>query len=251
MGEKNKRGLVLSGGAAHCFAQLGVLKAMQEMQMAPDILSGASAGAVIGSLYADGHQPEEILEMFKNNKLFNFVNIKLNKLGLFDISGLKKILEKNLRTKRLEDLPKPLFIVATNISKAKPVYFKEGNLLDLVIASSSIPVVFRPVKIDDDFYVDGGVTDNFPLEPLKDVCQTIVGVNVNPIVGFNPEEGGLGQLAIHIFQMSVASGLEKKKKELDFYIEPIEMHKYSYIDLGAGKEMMEIGYKEAKRVMSK
>jgi NTE family protein len=248
---KYKTGLVLSGGAAHGFAHLGVIRAMEELRMEPDILSGSSVGAIIGSLYADGYQPEEILDMFQNNKLFDFINIKLKKLGLFDISGLKKLLEANLRTKLIEDLPKPLIITATNISRAKITYFQEGNLVDTVIASSSIPVVFKPVEINGDHYSDGGITDNFPVEPLKGICKVLVGVNVNPITGFNPDDHGLGQLAIHIFQMSVASGLERKKKELDYYIEPEEMHRYSYVDLGAGREMMEIGYKEAKRILGK
>ncbi|MEJ2593787.1 MAG: patatin-like phospholipase family protein [bacterium] len=248
-GNKYRSGLVLSGGAAHGFAHLGVLQAMEEMDIVPDIISGASAGAIVGSLYADGFSTEEILEMFANSNLLGFVSLKVRKQGLFDISGLRKIMKNNLRTKRIEDLKIPLVIATTNLDSATTAYFDKGNLVDVVLASSSIPVLFNPVVIGEKYYVDGGITDNFPVEPLVDVCEEITGVNVNPVGGFDPTGDGLLQLAVYTFHISVYSRVDAKRKYLDHFVEPKELASYSYLDLSAAREMSQLGYEEAKKVL--
>ena len=180
-GKKYSTGLVLSGGAARGFAHLGVIQALHERSIKPDIVSGVSAGSIVGSFYCDGFEPEEIFEIFRKNKIFKLVRLMFRRHGLLSISGLRKVLEKNLRTTRLEDLQKPLVITATNIENAKTSYFIEGNITDLVIASSSIPVLFNPPQIDGITYIDGGVTNNFPLEPLEKNCRHLIGVHVNPV----------------------------------------------------------------------
>jgi NTE family protein len=132
--------------------------------------------------------------------------------------------------------------------KGTTVYFKDGNLVDSVIASSSIPVVFRPKEIDGNFYVDGGVTNNLPAEPLIDICNELIGVNANPIGAYDPKKG-LAHMALHSFHLSVASGIEKKKKLFKYFIEPRELKNYAYYDIADGKEMFDIGYKEALKVI--
>ena len=87
--------------------------------------------------------------------------------GLLQISGIIKILESHLRAKTFEELKIPLFVSATDLNNGKIVYFSKGEILDPVIASASIPVFFKPVIINNIYYVDGGVLDNLPLYPLK------------------------------------------------------------------------------------
>jgi NTE family protein len=246
--EKYKSGLVLSGGAARGFAHLGVLKALEEKNMKPDIVSGVSAGSIVGSFYADGYKPDEILEIFEESKIFELVKVLFKKQGLFDISGLEKVLKKNLKSKTIEELNLPLVIAATNIKKGTTKYFKEGKLIDAVMASSSIPVVFKPREIGGVIYVDGGVTNNFPVEPIQDVCKKMIGVHVNPTGICDPAKG-LGHIALHSFHLSIASNIQEKKKLLEYFIEPEELKNYAYYDVSSGKEMFDIGYKEALKVL--
>ncbi|MCF8226851.1 MAG: patatin-like phospholipase family protein [Bacteroidales bacterium] len=241
-------GLVLSGGAARGFAHAGAIKAIEEHDIKPDIVSGVSAGSIVGSFYCDGFAPEEIFEIFQKNKIFKFVKPIFKKHGLLNISGLKKVLEKNLRTKRIEDLEKPLIITATNIEEGLTTYFSEGNLVDLVLASSSIPVLFDPTIIDDITYVDGGVTDNFPIAPLKGKCKKLIGVHVNPVGPFDRKKGLL-HIAASTFHLSIASGIEEKKKLLDHFIEPEKLSEFTYYDVKRGKEMYDIGYDKANDVL--
>jgi NTE family protein len=241
-------GLVLSGGAARGFAHAGVLKALKEKSIEPGIVSGVSAGSIVGSFYCDGFEAEEIYEIFEKNKIFNFVRLIFNKQGLLNINGLKKVLKKNLRTKRIEDLEKPFVITATNIEEAKTTYFTKGNLVDLVLASSSIPVLFEPAKIDGITYVDGGATNNFPLEPIEDICKKLIGVHVNPIGKYDPSKG-IMHMAVNTFHIMIAAGLEEKKKRLNYFIEPDKLKDYSYYDVKKGREMFDIGYDEAMEVL--
>ncbi|MEX0986809.1 MAG: patatin-like phospholipase family protein [Bacteroidales bacterium] len=249
-GKKFDTGLVLSGGAARGFAHAGVIKALNEHSIEPDIVSGVSAGSIVGSFYCDGFEPEEIFEIFEKNKIFEFVKLIFKKHGLLNISGLKKVLKKNLRTERIENLPKPLVITATNIEEARTTYFTEGNLVDLVLASSSIPVLFSPAKINGLTYVDGGVTNNFPLEPLENKCKELIGVHVNPIGSYDPNRGLL-HMALNAFHLSIASGIEFKREKLDYFIEPEKLIDFTYYDVKRGREMFDIGYAKAIEVLLK
>lgn len=141
-----------------------------------------------------------------------------------------------------------MIINATNISEGTTRYFTQGNLTEILIASSSIPIVFSPVNINGNFYVDGGVTNNFPVEPLKDICNEIIGVNVNPTGSFEVNEG-IGKLAMHAFHLSIASGLDEKRKILKYFIEPAELKNYTYYDIKRGKEIYDIGYQTTIKVI--
>jgi NTE family protein len=118
-------GLVLSGGAARGFAHLGVLKALEEFNMKPDIISGVSAGAIAGALYADGFAPEEIVEIYTHKSLFEFMQMTVPKTGIFKPTGLKETLKKNLRATRFDQLKIPMVITATNLIEGKSEYFRK------------------------------------------------------------------------------------------------------------------------------
>jgi NTE family protein len=171
-GRRYKTGVILSGGGARGFAHAGILKALNEAGIYPDVISGVSAGAIVGAFYADGFSPVEIFKIFsQNKKFFNYAKISVPKSGLFRTIGLEENLSENLRAKTFEDLKIPLFIAATNMNIGKIEYFNSGDLVDKIIASASIPVLFHPVEIEDNYYADGGVIDNFPIFPIIRDCK--------------------------------------------------------------------------------
>lgn len=242
-------GAVLSGGAARGFVHLGVLKALAERSLAPGIISGVSAGAIVGSFYCDGFEPEETCEIFRKERIFEFIKLRFKRYGIFSIEGLRDVLKKNLRSKRIEDLQKPLIVVTTNLDKGVTTYFTEGELLDRVLASASLPVLFHPTIIEGNNYVDGGVTNNFPLEPIEGLCKTLVGVHANPPAPYDPKKGLL-HLATNTFHLAVKSDTETKRNRLNYFIEPNTLKKYGYFDVRHGKEMFDIGYREAMKVLT-
>lgn len=248
--KEGKTGIVLSGGAVRGFAHLGVLKALNEADIYPDIISGVSAGSIVGALYADGHNPEEILEIFEKEKFFNLIKFIFNNSGLLDISGLRKLMEKNLSAKKFEELKIPLVITATNIKEGSTEYFSDGSLVDKILASSSIPVIFKPTKIKGSVYVDGGLTNNLPIEPIEKKCENFIGVNVNPLEE-NPQLQGLKNIAVHAFHLGIAAHINGKKDKFDMYIEPQELRKFGYFNISDSRKIFDIGYKETQKVLSK
>jgi NTE family protein len=241
-------GLILSGGAVRGFAHIGILQALNEHHIFPDIISSVSAGSIVSSFYADGYSPGDIRSLFRSKKIFEIIHLASPKQSLFDIRRLKKILDEHLRSKYMQDLQIPLFITATNYNTGKPEYFHSGKLSERIIASSSIPVLFKPQKIGQYYYIDGGITNNFPIEPLLGKCDRLIGAHVSP-VGLDGEPQGLSHIALRSFHLSIASALEDKKRKLDLFIEPMALQSYRLLDIKAADEIFEVGYTFANNLL--
>jgi NTE family protein len=239
--KKYNIGLVLSGGGARGFAHLGVLEALNDTGIFPSVISGTSAGAIVGVLYADGHTPREILKMLTCASRLDFMRPALPREGLLQINGIIKILKTSLRSKNFSDLKLPLFVTATDLNNGKAVYFTEGELYGPVIASASIPVLFQPVKIGDISYVDGGVLDNLPLRPIENMCRILIGSFVNP-VGYVEKISGLINIAERTFMLSMSKEISEKAKKFDLFIAPLELRNYKILDPEKANELFEVGY---------
>jgi NTE family protein len=240
--KKYNTGLVLSGGGARGFAHLGVLQALNEAGIFPDVISGTSAGALIGVLYADGYTPEEILKLMNSSSRLDFMRPALPREGLLQINGIIKILKTSLRSKIFEDLKIPLYVSATDLNNGKAVYFSEGDLFDPVIASASIPVLFQPVKIKNISYVDGGVLDNLPIKPIENKCRILIGSFVNPI-GYMEKISGLINIAERAFMLSMSKESYEKAKHFDLFIAPPELRNYGILDPEKSHDLFDIGYR--------
>ncbi len=176
-----KLGLVLSGGGARGFAHAGALMALEEVGIKPDIIAGVSAGSVVSAMYASGMRPEEIVKVFGDAKFGKFAELGVPRDGFFSMDGFRKFLRKHIAYERIEDLPLPTVICATDLDNNRPVAFTEGCLVDCVSASCSIPIIFKPVRIDGVMYVDGGVLANLPAWALRDKCKYLIGINCSPM----------------------------------------------------------------------
>jgi len=243
--KKYSTGLVLSGGGARGFAHLGLIQALNDAGIFPDIISGTSAGALVGVLYADGYSPKEILHLMNHGSRLDFMRPAMPREGLLQISGIHKILNTHLRAKTFEELKTPLFVTATDINNGKVVYFSEGVLLDPVIASASIPVLFQPVKINNISYVDGGVLDNLPVRPIENDCRVLIGSFVNP-VGYIEKISGLINIAERTFMLSMSKEINEKAKKFNLFVAPPELHNYKILDPEKAGELFDIGYKATK-----
>jgi NTE family protein len=238
-------GLVLSGGGARGFAHLGVLKALNDAGIYPDVIAGTSAGALVGVLYADGYTPDEILKMMNASSSLHYVRPTVPREGLLQISGIERILIENLRAKKFEDLKIPLFVTATDLNNGVAEYFSSGELLRPVIASASIPVLFKPVIINKIHYVDGGVLDNMPIKPIEGQCDFTIGSFVNP-TGYEKTVTSLIQIAERTFMLNMSKDLDHKAKKFDVFIAPHELKNYKILDPEKAIEVFEIGYRATK-----
>jgi NTE family protein len=251
MSEKRyKIGLVLSGGGARGFAHLGVMQALNEAGIFPDIISGTSAGAIVGVLYADGYAPKEILMLMNWASRFDYMRPALPREGLLQINGIMKVLRTNLHSKIFEELKIPLFVTATDLNNGKAVYFSKGDIFEPVMASASIPILFQPVKINDISYVDGGVLDNLPIKPIENDCQFIIGSFVNP-TGYIEKISGLINIAERTFLLSMSKDVLEKSKKFDLFIAPPELRNYNLFDPEKSQEIFDVGYNATKEKLER
>lgn len=244
-GKQYKIGLVLSGGGARGFAHLGVIQALNDAGIYPDVISGTSAGALAGVLYADGHTPKDIRKIMNSGSRLDFMRPALPREGLLQIGGVIKILKNCLRAKTFEELKIPLYVSATDLNNGKAVYFSKGDLLNPVIASASIPVLFQPVMINNICYVDGGVLDNLPVKPIEKKCKILIGSFVNP-VGYLEKVSGLINIAERTFMLSMSKEIIEKAKKFDLFVAPLELRNYKILDPEKADELFSIGYKATK-----
>lgn len=245
---KYKTGVVLSGGGTRGFAHLGVLKAMEETGIKPDIICGVSAGAVAGAVYADGTDPREAMEILTSQRLLNYIDFAIPKTGLIKLNGFEKTLKKYLKAKNYEDLKIPLKVFAVNINTAEYHCFHKGPLAITIKASASIPVLFPPVEIDNEFYCDGGLINNFPVEPLVGKCERIIGVNVNPL-GTRRDIDNMKKMAERTFQLNIRSHTLRRRKFCDLFIEPDGIGNYGLLDMSSGRAVFNLGYHAAKKAI--
>lgn len=245
-----KKSFVLSGGGCRGFAHLGVVKALQEHNIYPGEISGTSAGAMAGVFIADGFAPDEIKEMFISQLKFSMFPLNIFKPGLISLKNIRDFLQKNLRHSKFEELTIPFYVTATNFIDGRQTIFHKGDILDAVIASSSIPVLFPPVLIEDIPYVDGGLSNNLPVEPFMDRKNEIVSIYVNPIKAFNPKENTLEMLdrAVHLsFRKMVSNSLTGSY----LYIEPTGLNNFGLFDVHKLSEIFETGYLFTKELLQK
>jgi len=132
--DKIKVGISLSGGGVRGIAHLGVLKALNENDIFPEIVSGVSAGALVGVFYCDGYKPEEILQIFRKTHFFNFARLTVPRTGFMTMYKVEKILKEKIRAKKFKDLKIPLTVAASNLNDGIIEYFSEGDLIDKIIA---------------------------------------------------------------------------------------------------------------------
>jgi NTE family protein len=236
-----KIGLVMSGGGARGMAHAGVLKALDEIGVKIDMISGTSSGAVIGALYADGLTPDEIFRIGEIKNLIGWKGISFDLKGFLKTDPIKFLLKKNLKSKTFEELRIPLTVCTTDFRKAISVYFNSGDLILPIVASCSVPLMFSPVIINGRPMVDGGLLDNLPLEPLLGKFDRVIGVHVNPV---QPVEKPIPVTRIleRCFHMAISNNIRHKIGQFDVFIEPPELAKYAVFDKIHGDEIFKIGY---------
>jgi NTE family protein len=138
----------------------------------------------------------------------------------------------------------PLVIAATNFNEGHIEYFEKGPLVDTLIASSSIPILFKLAKLNQNLYIDGGIMDNLPLNPIRNRCNTIIAVYANPI-GRQENIRSVIQIAERAFHLAIASEVISKKGMADIFIQPQELKNYGLLELRKANEIYRIGYEAA------
>lgn len=243
-------GLVLSGGGVRGMAHIGALKALAEHRVHPQWISGTSVGALVGALYAEGKAIGEMLEFFQETPLFRYNFFSLNKAGLLDTDRYYEIFESFWPHNAFESLKKQLFVVATDLLQGREVVFHEGELIRPLLASAALPPIFSPVAIGGQLYSDGGIMNNFPVEPLLDRATYLIGSNVALIREVSPRDISSSiQLASRTTGLMIYAISREKVSRCNLVFEPPELEKIGVLDKKGIQQAFRIGYDHASRIL--
>jgi NTE family protein len=166
--------LVLGSGGVRGIAHIGVLQALEDHGIEPDFITGSSSGAIIGSLYAAGHDADTIQSLIKDFKAYKFIDFSNLGGGILKGQKAEIFLRDQLGDKTFDDLNTPLVVNALNLNDETVEYLETGDVVEAVHASMAIPGVFQPVKRDGAYLLDAGHVNPLPVDPLPESDQIII-----------------------------------------------------------------------------
>lgn len=218
-------GLALGGGAARGFAHIGAIKILEANGILPDMIIGTSAGSVIGALYAagyNGYQLHKLALQMDENEIADWAVPFLGQYGgVIKGEALQNYVNRMVHNRLLEQLAKPLGIVATELQTGRPIVFRRGNTGMAVRASSSVPGVFQPVRIGGKDYVDGGLVAPVPVRFAREMgADFVIAVDISSQPAEQQVSGTVGV----ILQTTAIMGQSIKQRELheaDVLIQPV------------------------------
>ncbi len=251
---KIKIGLTLSGGGAKGIAHIGVIQALVENGIEPTIISGTSAGSIIGAFYAAGIHPEGIKYAVNNSSFYKVFRLAgLPSVGFSRLDYLHERLNEFIPQDSFESLKYPLYVCATNLNQGRPVLFNTGTLFDKVLASCAVPWLFSPILIDGEMFADGGITNNFPANAIRDQCDILIGSNVKPkvVVQSNKDLNSYLAIAQRVTDLSLWTNSKPNVKLLDVYITSEKIRDYSSFGMNKTNDLCAIGYDETMNKMEK
>lgn len=198
-----KIGLALGGGAARGFAHIGVIKMLEAQGIVPDLIVGTSAGAVVGALYAGGHDPYAMQKIAQQLDEKIFADWTLGGRGFLKGEALQDFINHHLGKRPLEKLGKPFATVATDLNTGERVVFRTGDSGLAVRASAAVPGVFQPTQFAGKSYVDGGLTSPIPVQAAREMgADVVIAVDISA----KPEGQPVDSLTAIIWQTTTIMG---------------------------------------------
>ena len=213
-------GLALGGGAARGFAHIGVIQALEENGLVPDLVVGTSAGSVVAALFASGRNGRELATIADAMDETAFADWSYPGRALIRGEALAKFIREQTNHRQIEQMTIPLGVAATDLDSGQPILFRSGDTGTAVRASSAVPAVFQPVRIGSREYVDGGLSAPIPVHHAREMgAEFVIAVDISAV----PEGNPTGDAARMLLQTFAIMGKGLKTYELrdaDIVLQP-------------------------------
>ncbi len=215
-------GLALGGGAARGFAHVGVIAVLEEAGLKPQLVVGTSAGSLVAALYASGKTSAQLQQTALNMEEVAITDWMLPIIGrgMFRGDALARYVNDLVANRLMENMVIPLGIVATDLNSGQAVLFQRGDTGTAVRASSAVPAVFVPVKINGREYVDGGLVSPVPVRFARQMgADVVIAVDIS-----SPPEANLAgdtlQILLQTFAIMGKSINQYELKDADIVVRP-------------------------------
>ncbi|WP_245213039.1 patatin-like phospholipase family protein [Rhizobacter sp. AJA081-3] len=233
-------GLALGGGAARGFAHIGVIQALEESGLRPDLVVGTSAGSLVAALYASGKRPAELIQLSDAMDESAITDWAFPGRGLIRGEALARFVREHTGGRPIEAMVMPLGIVATDLDSGAPILFQRGDTGMAVRASSAVPAVFQPVRIGAREYVDGGLVSPVPVRFARQMgAELVIAVDISAA----PEGNATGDAMRMLLQTFAIMGRSINSFELrdaDVVLRP-RLPGVSGADFAARKKSIQAG----------
>ena len=245
--QNKKIGIALGGGVARGIAHIGVLKVLKKHKIPIDFLAGTSSGALIGSLFSAGMEPDAMEAAAHRLGWFRFVRIIMSRHGAASTDEIKNFIIKNVGNIKFSELQIPFAAVASDLRTGEEVVLREGSVADAVAASCSVPGVFCPVKKDPYLLIDGGLVNNVPTSVVKSMgADFVVAVDVVPAKPLKDELKNAFQNFGRMFDLAQKKLSEEGRRLSDVLIEPDIPQDIWHIDVDKSARLIKVGEEAAE-----
>ena len=217
-----KIGLALGGGAARGFAHVGVIAVLEEAGLKPQLVVGTSAGSLVAAIYASGKTGAQLQQTALTMEEVAITDwmLPIFGRGMFRGEALARYVNQLVGGRLMENMPIPLGIVATDLNSGQAVLFQRGDTGAAVRASSAVPAVFVPVKINGREYVDGGLVSPVPVRFARQMgAELVIAVDISSPPEGNPATDTL-QILLQTFSIMGKSINQYELKEADVVVRP-------------------------------
>ncbi len=242
-------GIAFGGGSIHGMAHVGVLKALHEKGLELQLITGTSAGAIIGVLAAAKLPISKIDQIAREIEWPGVMDLAWSGKGFMRHTKLQTQIDRELGNRLLEELPVPFGAIATDVATGERVVIRKGPAGAAISASCSVPVMFAPVKIDGRDLVDGGLTEPVPVIALREMgADMVIGVDV----AFRPAEDqftGLSGVAFQTMHIMANALIKEQIRHADVAIR-MDLHRLVGM-ANAHEELLAAGYSAALRAWPK
>jgi NTE family protein len=244
-------GIALGGGGARGFAEIGVLRVLEQERIPVAAVAGTSVGALVGALYADTGRvldAEFHAVALHEAEVFDYAISSVLSGGLIKGDALEEFLRTRLRNQTIEGMALPFAAVAVDLRTGQPMIFTQGPVAPAVHASAAIPGVFVPVTIDGKAYVDGGVVDPVPADAARQLgAEVVIAVAIPPDI---PQETPTNPLVIAYRAVTIMASQigELRAREADVVIRP-EVGDVAFDDFSQKKRLIEAGETAARAAL--
>lgn len=243
--QNKKIGLALGGGVVLGAAHVGVLQALDELDIKIDYVSGTSIGAFVAALYAFGMPWYDIEEIAMDLDWLDTAGLSLSQYGLLSNHKLGEIVRNIIGDVRFSQAKIPLSMVASDVVTGEKVMLTNGNVAEAVMASSCIPGIFNPVKINDNLLIDGGLLENVPVMLSREMgAELIIAVDLFTASHSHHKPDNLIDLLLNTYYSAMRNAARPYNQFADVVIAP-DLSEFNLIGTDQIPAIIQIGYTAA------